>query len=170
MAVRATLPDLNPLDGAALRALILPQHERLLLQHEQLASKEEQLASREAEIASHKAEIESHKAEIERLKLLIAKLRRMQFGRKSEKLARQIEQPELQLEDLQASETKPAEAAPAAAPTGSVSKVQPVRRSLPEHLPREVHRHERAEKRCPECGGALRKLGEEISEMLEYVP
>jgi transposase len=31
------------------------------------------------------------------LKLLIAKLQRMQFGRKSEKLARQIEQVELRL-------------------------------------------------------------------------
>ena len=41
------------------------------------------------------------RAEIEHLKLLIAKLRRMQFGRKSEKLDRQIEQLELRLEELQ---------------------------------------------------------------------
>ncbi len=35
---------------------------------------------------------------------MIAKLRRMQFGRRSEKLDRQIEQIELRLEDLQADE------------------------------------------------------------------
>ena len=38
-------------------------------------------------------------SEIEHLKLLIAKLRRMQFGRKSEKLERQIEQLEFKLEE-----------------------------------------------------------------------
>src|SRR5436309_6774351 len=53
------LPDLNVLPAEALRALILVQHQQLL--------------SRESEIAH--------------LKLLIAKLQRMQFGRKSEKLA-----------------------------------------------------------------------------------
>jgi hypothetical protein len=64
MMLRAALPDLNQLDSTALKALILAQHEQLL----------------------------SRDSEIEHLKLLIAKLRRMQFGRKSEKLERQIEQ------------------------------------------------------------------------------
>jgi transposase len=167
MTVRAMLPDLNALDGAALRALILSQHESLLHQHEQLTAKEEQHKS---ELAAREAEIASHKAEIERLTLLILKLRRMQFGRKSEKLARQIEQLELQLEDLEASETKQAEAPAAEPSTDSVPKAQPVRRWLPEHLPREVHRHEPQERSCPDCGGTLRKLGEDVSEMLEYVP
>ena len=56
-----------------LKALIFSQHEQLL-------SKDEQLASRQAEI--------------ENLKLWIAKLRRMQFGRSSERLDRQIDQLE----------------------------------------------------------------------------
>ena len=38
--------------------------------------------------------------EINRLKLLISKLQRMLFGQKSEKLERQIDQLELELEDL----------------------------------------------------------------------
>lgn len=38
-----------------------------------------------------------------RLKLLIARLQRMQFGRKSEKLEREIRQLELQLDDLEES-------------------------------------------------------------------
>ena len=79
-AARAALPDLDTLELATLKALILSQHEQLL-------SKDEQLASRDSEI--------------EQLKLLIAKLRRMQFGRSSEKLDRQIEQLELRLEALQ---------------------------------------------------------------------
>jgi transposase len=59
-----------------LKALICTQHEQLLSQTEELLTKNEQLASREVEI--------------EHLKLLIAKLRRMQFGRSSEKLDRKI--------------------------------------------------------------------------------
>ena len=84
------LPDLNVLPAEALRALILAQHQQLL--------------SRESEIAH--------------LKLLIAKLQRMQFGRKSEKLQRQIQQLELRLEELQANreETSPVESPTATPP------------------------------------------------------
>jgi len=113
-------------------------------------------------------------SEIEHLKLLLAKLQRMQFGRKSEKLARQIEQLELRLEDLQ---SKPAESAllaesPCATPASPlpIAVVKPARRPLPEHLPRQTQRHEPKESACPDCGGALSKLGEDVSEMLEYVP
>ena len=64
------LPDLSGLDANALRALILAQ--------------QEELASRDTEI--------------ENLKLLVLKLKRLQFGQKSEKLDKQIEQLELRLE------------------------------------------------------------------------
>jgi hypothetical protein len=43
----------------------------------------------------------SSRAEVEHLKLIIAKLKRLQFGRRSEKLDREIEQLELRLEELQ---------------------------------------------------------------------
>ena len=65
MTQRAVLPDLGTLNPEALQALIIAQHEQLLHKDEQLVSRDE---------------------EIERLKLLIAKLRRMEFGRKSEKI------------------------------------------------------------------------------------
>ena len=45
-------------------------------------------------------QLSSRVIEIEHLKLTIAKLRRMQFGRKSEKLERQIEQIERKQEQL----------------------------------------------------------------------
>ena len=140
------LPDLNLLPAEALKALVRAQHEQLLWRE----------------------------SEIEHLKLLLAKLQRMQFGRKSEKLARQIEQLELRLEDLQ---SKPAESAllaesPCATPASPLplAAVKPARRPLPEHLPRQTQRHEPKESACPDCGGALSKLGEDVSEMLEYVP
>lgn len=47
------------------------------------------LSAREVEVAGMKAQLNTRAAEIEHLKLQIAKLRRMQFGRKSEKLDHQ---------------------------------------------------------------------------------
>ena len=68
--------------------------------------------------------IVSRDSEIEQLKLLIAKLRRMQFGRSSEKLDRQIEQLELRLEALQQND---AEIGSQLLP-GKIASVEPVAR------------------------------------------
>ncbi|MGH8702178.1 MAG: IS66 family transposase [Burkholderiales bacterium] len=108
--------------------------------------------------------VRSAHAEIERLKLIIAKLKRLQFGRRSEKRDREIEQLELWLEELQVSITP----APAAQPSLD-EQPQPVRRALPEHLPRERVVHEPA-CTCPDCGAPMRKIGEDVSEVLDYVP
>ncbi len=123
-------------------------------------------------IVSQHEQLLSHQSEIEHLKLLIAKLRRMQFGRKSEKLERQIEQLELKLEELQSEKgltAKAHEFAAEASPNFRAS-AKPARQPLPEHLPREVKTYVSGEQTCSECGGRLRKLGEDVSEILEYVP
>ena len=57
---------------------------------------------------AQRAQLEANASEIERMKLLILKLKRMQFGRKSEKIERRIEQLELCLEDLEASQASSA--------------------------------------------------------------
>jgi transposase len=146
----SALPDLNLLPAEALRALIQTQHQELI-------SKDEQLLSREREI--------------EHLKLLLSKLHRMQFGRKSEKLARQIEQLELRLEELQSNgsekEPKPSEPASFAVSWGTAAAAKPTRRAWPDHLPRQTRRHDPKQTVCPQCQGELRKLGEDVSEMLE---
>jgi transposase len=129
------------------------------------------LESLRALCRAQRIELDSHKSEIERMKLLILKLKRLQFGRKSEKIDRRIEQLELRLEELEAAE---AEAAPE--PEGASEAMleavrrKPVRRELPAELPRETVVQEPAEKSCPDCGGALCKLGEDVSEILEYEP
>ncbi|HGO6146849.1 TPA: IS66 family transposase, partial [Burkholderia cepacia] len=119
-------------------------------------------------VESHKAANATAKAEIEHLKLLIAKLRRMQFGRSSEKLDRQIEQLELRLEELKADEG----AAPIEIPkTPRIAPEQAPRKPLPKHLPREILTYwPESGKTCTACGGAMKQLGEDISEQLEYVP
>jgi transposase len=162
----AVLPDLNVLPAEALRELLVTKHEQLVSTYEQLLSTADKLTDTQEQL-------QSREREIEHLKLLLAKLHRMQFGRKSEKIQRQIEQLELRLEELKSNrrekETTPPEAAslPASAiPTAA----KPARRTLPDDLPRETRRHEPKETVCPQCQGELRKLGEDISEMLEYVP
>ena len=113
--------------------------------------------------------------EIERLKLMIAKLRRERFGASSERGARLLEQLELQLADLEerAAEvetaTEIAHPPAHAIPVRGFERQKPARRPLPEHLPRERVVHP-APSACPCCGGALRKLGEDVTETLEYVP
>jgi transposase len=119
----------------------------------------------EALVLAQQEKLLSRDSEIEHLKLVLAKLRRMMFGTKSEKVTREIEQMELKLEEL---ETRRAEGAATTLDTSA--KNRPTRRPLPEHLPREVHTHLPDEKACRECGGELRKLGEDVSEMLEYIP
>ncbi|WP_338615244.1 IS66 family transposase [Pigmentiphaga sp. CHJ604] len=106
------------------------------------------------------------KREIERLTLLLAKLQRMLFGQRSEKLLRQIEQLELELEELHINQ---GERTPAVERQSS-ERSTPVRRPLPEHLPRDTHEHLPPMANCPDCGGAWKRLGEDVSEMLEYVP
>jgi transposase len=143
----APLPDLDTLDRAALRDMVIRQH----------------------------AQISSRDAEVDRLRLIIARLRRLQFGRKSEKIHREIEQLELQLEDLETSNAAQREQtektlAPESAAVFVAATRKSARRPLPEHLPREVEMHEPQEQACPACGGGLSKLGEDVSEMLEYLP
>jgi transposase len=157
MTQRAALPDLDTLTPAALKALIVAQHEQLLSKDEQLLHKEEQLSSRDEEI--------------ERLKLLITKLRRMQFGRKSEKLEWEIEQLELKLDELEASRAQEATAAATQLVASAVNRTaKRARPPLPAHLPHETRKILPKQEACPDCGGALKLLGEDVSEMLEYVP
>ena len=139
----AALPDLDSLDLQAMKALLIAQHERYV------------------------ATLSSRASEIERLVLLVAKLQHMLFGRKSEKVLRQIEQLELQIEDLQAASAS--EETQVILPTERPAPAKPCRRPLPEHLPREVHLHVPEQDACPDCGGRLRELGEDVAEMLEYV-
>jgi transposase len=107
----------------------------------------------------------AQRVELEHLKLLIAKLRRMQFGRSSEKLDRELGQRELELEELQISQDKLLAAVRAVRPELAAPRRQP----LPEHLPREQRLYQ-PRCSCPDCGGVLRQIGEDVSEMLEHVP
>lgn len=115
-------------------------------------------------------EIDWRDAKIEKLTFEMAHLKRMKFGVKSEQLNAQqkalfeeaidadIAALEAQLEDLKA---PPA--------TGEEPKTRPKRAALPPHLPRREISHEPDSKTCG-CGCALERVGEDVSEKLDYTP
>ena len=110
-------------------------------------------------------------AQAEKLRFQLARYRRAEFGRSSEKLAREAEQLELAIEALEADQAERLAALSpvvAAAIEAASEAQKPARRPLPEHLPREEVRHG-APSACPSCGGALRRIGEDVSETLDYV-
>jgi transposase len=79
-------------------------------------------------------------AEIAKLRFQLARYCRAEFGRFSEKLAREAEQLELAIESLEADQAERlASASPvvAAAMESAVEARKPARRPSPEHLPRE---------------------------------
>jgi len=155
-SANVALPDLDRMSVVELKILVRGKHAEILSQSEQLRVQDEDLRS--------------CKTEIELLKLQILKLRRMQFGQKSEKRARQIEQLELLVEDLEENDAQIACAAiDKQKPERGTSAKKP-RRVFPPHLPRETRTISPREQECPDCGGALKLLGEDVCETLELEP
>lgn len=159
-SVSDTLLELDGLSTAELKKLL----------HEQRTSFHEQLAVKDAELSITKAELLSHTLLIEQLKLEILKLRRLQFGHKSEKRERQIEQLELWVEELEAADAAAHAALLEQKPAPSTGAAPKPRREFPAHLPRETQTIAPCEADCPTCGGTLKHLGEDVSETLELEP
>ncbi|MBU2797514.1 IS66 family transposase, partial [Acidithiobacillus sp. VAN18-2] len=113
---------------------------------------------------------------IARLENTVAKLQRWRFGRRSEHLSKaQILLWEETLEtEIAVLETTIDEATAVMAAESPVPAKRPRRHpgrtKLPDTLSRvEVH-HDPLTCTCPQCGGALIQVGEEISEKLDFVP
>ncbi|WP_082731624.1 MULTISPECIES: IS66 family transposase [unclassified Sphingomonas] len=124
---------------------------------------------KDARIAELEAALAARDMLIETLRFQLAQLKRIAFGQSSEKLALQIEQLELALEELEG-EAEVADTGKAAATAGG-ERPAPIRR-LPDHLPRTERRIEleAGSCTCPDCGGTLRPLGQDSDEMLDVVP
>jgi transposase len=111
--------------------------------------------------------------QIEKLKVQIARLRRMKFGQSFEKLTLQADQLELTLEDMEAEHAHALSVVEnnEGAETPARARRKPKRSPLPDHLPRDevIHPAPDADG-CSVCGGAMAKLGEDVTEVLDYVP
>jgi len=132
------------------------------------------IASR-AEAATARAELAEHQALIAYLKLQIEKYKRDQYGTRSERIARLIDQLELRLEEAESAATEDELAAEKAAAkviihVAASTRRPPSRKPFPAHLPRE-RIIVPAPECCACCGGTrLSKLGEDITETLEVIP
>jgi transposase len=130
-----------------------------------------------AENAKMSATIRAHDQLIQALRLRIAKLKKQAFGKSSEKVEREIEQLELALEDLLIAS---AEGASGPVDEDTTEEARPKDSDeAPERTPRRRPRvsdttpRERRELDpgtcCPDCGGDLRLVGEDMSEMLDLI-
>lgn len=132
------------------------------------------IAQRE-ETTRLQASVRAYETLIQALKIRIAKLQRQKFGPSSEKIQREIEQLELTLEDLEvamaAAEASDTADERDAAEAPSVEKAEPRRRGKPRvdaATPRERVVLDPGD-HCPQCGEPLRLLGEDVSEILDFI-
>lgn len=142
-----------PTDVATLQAMVLAQ---------------------KAELATARSGLIEQRFEIEALKARLSKLLRLTFGRSSEKLRAQVEQLELALADIDELLAETSAADVAATEQTVAQDRKPARRPLPQTLPRDVIEHAAPchdqTGACLACGGTLRPLGEDVTEILDYVP
>jgi transposase len=158
------LADLDGLSVAKLKVLLFDQHAALHEQHAQLLSHREQLIAKDAQILDYTVEIES-------LKLLIRKLRHMQFGNSSEKRgALDVEQLQLLVENLETAAAERSCELDQQTATKRAVRVPKPRREFAAHLPRETQTIAPHQSCCPDCGGELKHLGEDVSEIIEVEP
>ena len=121
------------------------------------------------EIADTQRDNHLKQLKIDQLTHEMAVLKRLKFAAQSEQLSAQqrslfeetldadLEAIALELKALQRKDERQA------------PKQQPKRRPLPEHLPRTEVRHDPASTTCA-CGCALQRIGEDVSEKLDYSP
>ncbi len=158
MGMSSSAPDL-PDDPAVLKAMI---------------------AALQAENAQISATLRAHDLLVQALRVRIAKLKKQAFGKSSEKIEREIEQLELALEDLQIAKAEAREALPedsgtdesdtAASPEDDESDGRKPRRRprVSDQTPRERREVDPGDS-CPDCGGHLRIVGEDVSELLDMI-
>jgi transposase len=155
-----------PHDPEALKQLIIESMAALSKTNAALVEQAAALAARDSQLEVAEAKVLSQKLELEKLRFQIAYLKRQKYGRSSEQMDRQLVQMQLSIEDLEASL---ASKLPDIRPPSKEPSEKPVRRPLPPDLPREEQVLENP-CACPDCGGELRALGEDVSEILERVP
>lgn len=136
------------------------------------------IASLEAENAKLSATLRAHDLLVQTLRTRIAKLQKQAFGKSSEKIEREIEQLELALEDLQVAMAE-ADDAPMVEDDTTQEDTGPGDASAKDKLPHRRPRisdsapRERREldpgDNCPDCGGDLRVLGEDVSELIDMI-
>ncbi|RZT91018.1 transposase [Advenella incenata] len=165
----STRPDLDQMDAPALKQLFL----ELEVRNQQLAAEvtaaREVTVRREQMMVRQQDDIRFKDAKIAQLTHEIAALKRYQFGKKGEQLSgvQGTLLEEAVGEDIAAIETELELLA--GAPSATRATGQPKRQPMPEHLPRVQFHHEPESITCS-CGCQLLRIGEDVSEKLDFIP
>lgn len=127
----------------------------------------------QAENAKISATLRVHDQLVQALRLRIAKLQKLAFSKSSEKIEREIEQLELALEDLLVAVAEDDEALIDEGqdePPQDAADAPALRRRprVSDATPRE-RRELDPGTCCPDCGGDLRVVGEDVSELLDMI-
>jgi Transposase and inactivated derivatives len=136
------------------------------------------IAALQAENQKMSASLRAHDLLVQALRVRIAKLQKQKFGASSEKIEREIEQLQLALEDLQLALAEANDPSPAAeeepdteARAPERAEPQEANRRRPKvskDTPRERREYDPG-KNCPDCGGDLRVIGEDVSELIDMI-
>ena len=155
-------PDFSHLTPEQLRTLAAD----LLLQ---VQARDEIIAARDQTIVARDQALQHSNLRADKLTHELALLRRYRFGKASEGLDSQQQSllEDLVREDIAALETELAQMT--VPPKADTDKQQPKRQALPKELPRTEIRHEPDVTTC-RCGCQLLRIGEDISEKLDYQP
>ena len=146
-------------DPAVLKAMIT-----------ELQAENAQIAAENAKIS---ATLRAHDQLVQALRLRIAKLQKLAFGKSSEKIEREIEQLELALEDLLVAVAEDDDAPIVEGldePSQKAADAPTLRRRprVSDTTLRERHELDPGTC-CPDCGGDLRVVGEDVSELLDMI-
>ena len=131
------------------------------------------IAVLQAENAKISATLRVHDQLVQALRLRIAKLQKLAFGKSSEKIGREIEQLELALEDLLVAVAEEDDA-PSDEGRNEPAIDEPLAPAL-RRRPRVLDTTPRERREldpgacCPDCGGDLRVVGEDVSELLDMI-
>ncbi|KPX28033.1 ISPpu14, transposase Orf3, partial [Pseudomonas amygdali pv. eriobotryae] len=114
-------------------------------------------------------QIHHHKTVNEKLAHEIAQLKRFKFAKRSEQLSPDQASllDDLTDTDIAAIETELEALRPA--PVSSEARRKPKRTALPPQFPRTLIHHEPCNSHC-QCGCVLKRIGEDVSEKLDYTP
>jgi transposase len=131
------------------------------------------IAALQAENAKISATLRVHDQLVQALRLRIAKLQKLAFGKSSEKIEREIEQLELALEDLlvavaEGDDDLIDEGHDEPSPDTADAPALRRRPRVSDATPRE-RRELDPGSCCPDCGGDLRVVGEDVSELLDMI-
>jgi transposase len=164
-----SLPNLDHLPPEQLRALAAQLMQRVETLDHQVDTLGKTVETMGKTVETMGKKINRDQTVIEKLTHEIAQLKRLKFAKRSEQV--NPEQASL-LDDLIDTDIAAIEAellALQTVPVATEKKQKPKRTALPAEFPRTLIHHEPDNTHCP-CGCALKRIGEDVSEKLDYTP